>query len=136
MFLLDTNVISELRVVARAHPKVVGWASTAVAESVYLSAITVLELEVGIFRLERKDPVGGATLRAWFENKILVQFAGRILPPDLRVARACAPLHAPCDRPTSDALIAATAIVHGMTVVTRNEADFKIPGVKVLNPWN
>ncbi len=135
MFLLDTNVISELRVVAKAHPKVVAWASTALADTLYLSAITVFELEVGVVRLERKDARGGALLRGWLENKILVQFAGRILPFELLVARACAPLHVPRTRPYADALIAATALVHGMTVVTRNVADFKIPGVRVLNPW-
>ena len=97
--------------------------------------ITILELELGILLLERKDPKQGAVLRAWLDTRVLSEFDERILAVDLDVARRCAKLHIPDPRPLRDSFIAATALVHGMTVVTRNVSDFKPMGVEILNPW-
>lgn len=102
----------------------------------YLSVITVMELETGILLLQRKDAAQGAVLAEWFEKQVLPSFAGRILPVNLAVARRCAALHAPDPRSYRDALIAATALEAGLTVATRNVADFEPTGVSVLNPWN
>ena len=137
MYLLDTNVISELRKVktGRANPRVKAWAETVQATTQYLSAVTVLELEVGILLKERHDPAQAALLRSWMNNQVLPGFAGRILPVDTAVAQRCARFHVPNPLPEIDAMIAATALVHGMTVVTRNVADFISTGVAVFNPW-
>ncbi|MBN6715196.1 type II toxin-antitoxin system VapC family toxin [Pseudomonas capsici] len=134
MFLLDTNVVSELRK-RNADTNVVKWASANAPASLFISAITVMELETGVLRIERRDPVQGAALRSWLEHHVLKAFAGRILAVDTAVAKRCARLHIPDPRSECDALIAATALVHGMKVVTRNTADFQHCGVPVLNPW-
>lgn len=135
MYLLDTNVISELRK-PQADKNVQAWARGVPAPSLYLSAITVLELETGVLRFERKDPVQGSHLRAWLDNHVMPAFAGRILAVDRAVALRCARLHVPDRSNECDALIAATALVHGLTVVTRNVNDFQSSGVAVLNPWS
>jgi len=135
MFLLDTNVVSELRRPERADARVLAWASAAPVASVFLSSITVLELELGVLLVERRDVVQGAILRAWLARQVLPRFEGRVLGVDTAVALQCARLHVPDPRGHRDALIAATAIVHGMTVVTRNVADFAPTGVPTLNPW-
>ncbi|WP_285425929.1 type II toxin-antitoxin system VapC family toxin [Pseudomonas sp. efr-133-TYG-103a] len=135
MYLLDTNVVSELRKNHRAAPSVMRWARPIPASSLYLSSITVLELETGILRLERHDAAQSKLLRTWLEHHVLPAFAGRILPIDTAVASKCARLHVPDPRSEYDALIAATALVHGMTVVTRNTADFAGSGVALINPW-
>ncbi len=135
MFLLDTNVISELRRPERADPAVVAWASTQVAASQFLSSISILEIELGARLVERRDGAQGAILRAWIDDQILPHFDGRILAIDTAVALRCAGLHVPDPRPERDALIAATAAVHGLIVVTRNIADFELMGVTILNPW-
>lgn len=138
MFLLDTNVISELRKAGdgKADANVVAWLSSVNATTVYLSAITLMEIELGILRIERRDPVQGSRLRAWMDQHILPEFADRTLPVDTAVALRCALLHVPDPRPERDAFIAATALAHGMTVVTRNIADFAPTGVPLLNPWD
>ena len=135
MFVLDTNVVSELRRPDKANPNVSAWAAANPLASVFLSAITILEIELGALALERKDAAQGRILRAWIDDRILPRFDGRILPVDTAVARRCARLHAPNRRSERDALIAATALVHGMKVVTRNVADFEPMGVEILNPW-
>ena len=137
MLLLDTNVVSELRKIrsGKANPKVAGWADSVETGSLYLSAITLLELELGVLQVERRDARQGSVLRAWLEQQVLPAFAGRVLPVDTAVARRCARLHVPDPRAERDALIAATALVHGMTVVTRNIADFLPTGAVLLNPW-
>ncbi|MCY1408123.1 Toxin FitB [compost metagenome] len=134
MFLLDTNVVSELRK-AKADKNVVAWARTTTPSSLFISAITLLELETGVLRIERRDPGQGATLRTWLQNHVLPAFSGRILAVDSVVARRCAQLHVPDPRSECDALIAATALVHGLTIVTRNVADFEASGAGLLNPW-
>ena len=137
MYLLDTNVVSELRraKAGKADPHVVAWAASAPVASLFLSAITVLELELGVLLIERRDPVQGAILRAWLEGQVLPAFSERILAVDTAVARRCAKLHVPDPRSERDALIAATALTHGLIVVTRNGADFQPTGVGTLDPW-
>lgn len=137
MFVLDTNVVSELRKVriGKADPRVAKWADKVAAETLYLSAITLQELEIGVLLAERRDPAQGALLRAWLDKQVMPAFLDRILPVDTAVARRSAQLHIPDPRPMRDSLIAATALVHGMTVVTRNVADFAPSGVPTLNPW-
>jgi toxin FitB len=135
MFLLDTNVISELRRPERADGNVVAWASAISAASFFLSAISILEIELGALQIARRDATQGAVLRAWIDDQILPRFEGRILAVDTAVAQRCARLHVPDPRAERDALIAATAMVHGLTVVTRNVADFEPIGVALLNPW-
>lgn len=137
MFVLDTNVVSELRKAGsgRADPGVLAWAASVSAGSLYISAITVLELELGVLQLERRDQAQGAVLRSWMNAHVIPAFAGRVLPVDSAVALRCAQLHMPNRRPERDCLIAATALVHGMAVVTRNVADFQGTGAGLLNPW-
>ena len=137
MFLLDTNVVSELRKVGdgRADPGVMAWLAGTDASSCYVSALTLMELEIGILRVERRDPAQGNLLRRWMESRVMPEFAERTLPVDTIVALRCARLHVPDPRAERDALIAATALVHGMRVVTRNVADFAATGVPLLNPW-
>lgn len=136
MFVLDTNVVSELRRPEKADPKVSAWASSVPLASTYLSAITILEIELGALSVERRDDAQGRVLRAWIDGQILPRFEGRILPIDAAIAQRCARLHVPDPRAERDALIAATALVHGMTIVTRNVADFRPTGVPVVNPWS
>jgi predicted nucleic acid-binding protein len=137
MYLLDTNVVSELRKVraGKADPNVARWADSVDASELYLSVISVQELEIGVLLVERRDPVQGAMLRSWLNDHVLPAFAGRILPVDTAVALRGARLHVPDPHQVRDGLIAATALVHGMTVVTRNVDDFASAGAKVLNPW-
>jgi len=135
MFLLDTNVISELRRPGRANAGVVKWADAIPASQFYLSAISILEIERGALQIARKDKAQGKVLRSWIDDQILARFEGRILAVDSAVALRCARLHIPDPRSERDALIAATALVHGMTVVTRNAGDFAATGVALLNPW-
>ncbi len=137
MYLLDTNIVSELRKVrlGKADSGVAAWAEEMDAADLYISAITLQELEIGVLRAERRDPAQGAMLRTWLDAHVLPAFAGRILPIDAAVARRSAQLHVPDPRPVRDGLIAATALVHAMTVVTRNTSDFEPTGVATLNPW-
>lgn len=138
MYLLDTNVISELRKVGsgKADKKVVEWAKCTSASLMYLSAISVLELEIGILAKERTDISQGAILRAWLNTHVLPAFTDRILPVDIAVAKCTARLHVPDKRNDRDAMIAATAITHAMIVVTRNISDFEQTGVSLFNPWD
>jgi hypothetical protein len=137
MYLLDTNVVSELRKVrlGRADPGVARWADSVNASNLYLSVVTVQELEMGVLQMLRRDPVQGAVLRTWLDMQVVPAFGQRILPVDLAVAQRSAALHVPNPRPVRDGMIAATALVHSMTVVTRNVVDFRPCGVPVLNPW-
>lgn len=135
MYLLDTNVISELRKAKKADKKVIAWANTIPVSNLFLSAITVLELETGILQVERRDAAQGSVLRTWLNTHVLPAFSERILPLDVAVAQRCAKLHIPDPKSDRDAIIAATALVHGMTVVTRNVSDFKKTDVDIINPW-
>ncbi|QNH11208.1 type II toxin-antitoxin system VapC family toxin [Xanthomonas sp. SI] len=137
MYVLDTNVLSELRKVrlGKADANVAAWAESVDAADLFISAITVMELELGVLSIERKDATQGAMLRSWLEQHVLPEFSGRTLPIDTAVAQRCARLHVPDKRGERDALIAATALVHGMAVVTRNVSDFEPTGVPVVNAW-
>ncbi len=137
MYLLDTNLVSELRKVrsGKADPGVAAWADGVDASSLFLSSITLHELKLGVLLAERRDPTQGVLLRHWLEQAVMPAFAGRILAVDAAVARRSAALHGPDPKPFRDGLIAATALVHRLVVVTRNLADFEATGVPLLNPW-
>lgn len=137
LFLLDTNVVSELRKAGdgRADNRVTDWLDGEDATRFFLSVVTVMELDIGVGRIERRDPAQGVRLRQWMDGRVLPAFADRVLPIDLPVALRCARLHVPAPKAERDALIAATALVHGMTVVTRNVEDFRATGVPLVNPW-
>jgi len=137
IYLLDTNVVSELRKIGdgKADANVVVWVGQEDAASFFISAITILELERGILGVQRRDARQGARLRTWLDNHVRPEFAGRIIPIDDAVATRCAHLHIPDRRNEVDALIAATAIIHGLTVVTRNVKDFEGTGAIIVDPW-
>jgi len=137
MYLLDTNVVSELRKApaGKADANVARWAGQVPAASLFLSVVTILELELGVLLMERRDSRQGEILRSWLDQRVMLAFANRILTIDVAVARQCARLHVPDPCAERDALIAATALVHGLTVVTRNRDDFVATGVALLNPW-
>jgi len=138
MHLLDTVVVSELRKVraGRADSGVSAWSESVSLDLLFVSAITIAELERGVLLAERADPPRGALLRRWLDESVAGAFAGRVLPVDEAVARRAAALHVPQPAPFADALIGATALVHGLTLVTRNARDFeRFEGLRVVNPW-
>lgn len=136
-YLLDTNVVSELRKIGdgKADASVVARIGAEDATNFFISAITILELERGMLSIQRRDAAQGARLRAWLDTRIRPEFEGRILPVDDAVATRCAHLHVPDRRNEADALIAATALVHGLAIVTRNVRDFEGTGVVLVDPW-
>jgi predicted nucleic acid-binding protein len=138
MYLLDTNVISEMRKfrTGRGDPRVQGWVGGQSHFDLYLSAITIFEMEAGVRKMMRKDVTQGQLLEDWLHTRVLVEFQERILHVDTAVALRCAALHSSVTAPYRDSLIAATALVRGMTVVTRNVKDFVPMGLRVLNPWD
>ncbi|MEP7377924.1 MAG: type II toxin-antitoxin system VapC family toxin [Chloroflexota bacterium] len=138
MHLVDTNVVSELRRVraGKADPKVAAWAPTVPSGQMFISVITIHELEHGVLLVERSDPSRGALLRRWLDESVARAFEGRVLPVDEQIARRAAALHVPDPAPFRDALIGATALTHGLIMVTRNTRDFeRFTGLQVLNPW-
>ena len=136
-YLLDTNVINELRKPAgRASTNVRVWSGRQRTSDLLISVITVMEIEIGVARLERRDSVQGDVLRKWLERDLLAAFATRILPVDLAVVRLASAMHVPDPQPERDVLIAATALSLNLVVVTRNIADFQPLGVELLNPWD
>ena len=135
MYVLDTNVVSELRQgKPNQSPEVRAWASSLPTSQFFLSAISILELEKGVLALERKTPPQGQALRVWLTG-VRATFVGRILPFTDNTATLCAAMHVPNPRPDRDAMIAATALEHGMAVVTRNVTDFAGTGVQLVNPF-
>ena len=139
MFVLDTNVVSELRKVrsGKANHGVASWAEQVSSAELFISAITIHELEHGVLLMERADPARGSLLRAWLDQSVAAAFKSRVLPVDERVARRAAALHVPDPAPFRDALIGATALVHDMTVVTRDLKDFqRFDDLDVINPWS
>jgi predicted nucleic acid-binding protein len=138
MFLLDTNVVSELRktTTGRANPGVIAWNHEVNPADAFISTVVLHELEIGVRLAERRDPASGAVLRRWLDANVRPAFAKRILPLDEASARKAAEWHVPDPRPINDAYIAATAYTHQLTLVTRNVADFEGLGVALLNPWD
>jgi len=135
MFLLDTNVVSELRSGKPQQSAAVrAWAQGQPLQQLYLSAVTVMELEMGVLRMERKDQLQGKVLRRW-ATAMLEQFDGRVLPFGVETALRCAAMHVPDTKSMRDSMIAATALEHGLVLVTRNRADFSAITVKLVNPW-
>jgi predicted nucleic acid-binding protein len=135
-YLLDTNVVSELRKPARRRAESFNtWASAHRPSDSVLSVITIMELRTGIESVRRTDPAQADTLTDWLDNTVLAEYEKRLLAVDLAVAERCARLHVPATRPAHDALIAASALVHGLTVVTRNTKDFNGYAVPTINPW-
>lgn len=135
MFLLDTNAVSDLRRPDKADRGLAAWAAGATSAELFISAITLFELELGAAQAARKDAAKAAVLRRWLDAHVMPAFRGRIIPVDAAVAQRCAALHVPDPRPQRDSLIAATALVHRLTVVTRNVRDFEPMGVPLINPW-
>lgn len=136
-YLLDTNVLSELRKVGdgKADANVTKWVGAQDSNDLFISAITILEIERGILTIQRCDAAQGSRLRGWMDSRVRPEFAERVLPIDDAIATRCAHLHIPDRRNEADALIAATALVHGLTVVTRNVQDFDDTGVIIVDPW-
>jgi predicted nucleic acid-binding protein len=135
-YLLDTNVVSELRKPPRRRADSFNaWAGTHRPSDSALSVITIMELRTGIESVRRTDPVQAGALADWLDNALLAGFEKRLLVVDLAIAERCARLHVPLTRPAHDALIAATALVHNLTVVTRNTKDFDGCGISVFSPW-
>jgi predicted nucleic acid-binding protein len=135
MFLVDTNVLAALRRPNHAPSAVAAWAAGVPVAELYLSVMSIYELDLGVRRIERRDSRQGEVLRAWFTRRVLGNFRNRILSIDDAVAARCAELQVLHPRPERDSFIAATALVHRLTVVTRNERDYAGTGVKILNPW-
>ncbi|MDQ3782641.1 MAG: type II toxin-antitoxin system VapC family toxin [Actinomycetota bacterium] len=138
MFVLDTNVVSELRKAraGKANRGVTDWASGIASSQMFLSSITLFELELGVLRAERADPPRGAVLRRWLDESVAEVFSGRVLPVDGNVARRAARLHVPDPVPFRDALIGAAALEGGMAVVTRDVRHFaRFADLQVVNPW-
>ncbi|MBT8606004.1 type II toxin-antitoxin system VapC family toxin [Polynucleobacter paneuropaeus] len=137
MYLLDTNVVSEFRKAGtgRISKRVEQWAEGISANSMFISVISIFELEMGILQIERRDKKQGSVLRKWLNKNVLGTFSERVLPIDTAVAQRCASLHVPNPKSERDAMIVATAIEHRMTIVTRNVSDFSQSGVKIFDPW-
>lgn len=132
-YLLDTNVIGDARL--KRSPALMGWLRAQKVGDLALSVITVLELERGVRRKERSDPSGARPLRLWLDEDVRPMVGGRVLAVDEQTAITAARLHIPDPLPEMDALIAATAIVHDLTLVTRNTKDFQRTAARVLDPW-
>jgi toxin FitB len=135
--LLDTNVVSELRKTNQPHvnSNVVRWSRSYAAIDFCISVMTLMEIEIGVLRLERRDPAQGSSLRGWFESQVLKGFEGRILDIDARIVRKASGFHVPDPKPDRDAFIGATAGAHSLALATRNIRDFAAMGIDLINPW-
>ena len=134
-YLLDTNVVSALRVHGR-NPTVEAWAASVALTDQFIAATTVAEIERGVAALERSDTEQGAVLRRWFDDRVLPAFADRVLPFDLAAARVLATFRVPEHAPLDDALIAAVARSNDLVVATRNTKHFEPLDVHLINPWS
>lgn len=135
-FLIDTNVISELRKKSRCEPSVAAWQDSIKGENIYISAISMMEIKAGIIQARRKNPEFSKVLNEWYEIQVKPTFHKRVIPVDLAVSECCSILLNQRTRPLADALIAATAHIHGLTLATRSIADFSDTGIDLVNPWN
>lgn len=137
MYLLDTNIVSELRKLetGKIHPQVYRWIKSNGFTHTYISAVTLAEIQTGILSLARKDKAQAASLDNWFTNRLLPAYRTRTLSVDTEVALICAQLHIPAKRPINDAYIAATAIAHNLTLVTCNVRDFQGLPLMLENPF-
>ena len=137
MYVLDTNVVSELRPRRNreSDPHVIAWARSESPSSLYLSVICIFELQMGILQKQRTDEAQASVLRSWLTDYVMLSFSDRILAVDTAIALRCAALHVPDPCSYRDSLIAATALVHGMTVVTRNVSHFQRTGASLFDPW-
>ncbi|MBA3519812.1 MAG: type II toxin-antitoxin system VapC family toxin [Rhizobiales bacterium] len=135
MFLLDTDVLSASRRPEKAGQGLETWVANTNPRDMFLSAVSILEIKIGALRLSRRDQRRGAALDEWIRDRVLTKFEGRIIPFDALTALRCAPFHVPNTPPERDAMIAATALQHRFTIVTRNVRDFQRMGVPYLNPW-
>ena len=134
--LLDTNVVSELRKKSRCHPSVAAWQDAIQGEQVYISAISMMEIKVGVIAARRKNPEFSTVLNEWYEMQVKPAFHKRVIPVDLAVSECCSVFLSQRTRPLADALIAATAHAHGLILATRNMADFSDTGIDLVNPWD
>lgn len=133
-FLVDTNVISELRKGARANAKVQGWFRSVDDAELYLSVLVIGELRHGVERLRRRDPPAAANLDRWL-HELIERHTDRMLPVDAAVADRWGRLNVPDPIPAVDGLLASTALVHSLTLVTRNVRDVRRTGVRHLDPF-
>lgn len=133
-YVLDTHVVSALRVRGR-HPTVENWAVSIPVADQFVTAMTIAEIERGVVARERSDRVQGEVLRRWFEERVLTAFADRVLSFDVAAARVLAGYRVPEHAPFDDALVAAIAQAHEMTVATRNTRHFEPLGVPCVDPW-
>lgn len=137
MFLVDTNILSEMRKADRGNPGVVEWATGTPPGLLFISVISLHEIEIGVLRAERSDKEKGAMLRAWMEIGLKPTFADRLLDVDLKISLMAAQWHVPDPAPVRDSLIGATALAHQLKVVTRDVRDYsRFPDLEVLNPWS
>jgi len=136
MYLIDTNVLSEFRKLfaGRADAQFTRWFEAILVEQIYVSVMSLFEIENGILRLQRYDAEQAAILRTWFDQA-KVELEGRIIDVDMEIALRCAALHVPDPRPQRDSFIGATALVRGLSIVTRNVRDFQGMGIEIINPW-
>jgi len=137
MYLLDTNIISELKKLdsGKIHPQVQRWAYSINLMQTKISVVSIIEIRTGILSLARKGQAQAASLDNWFTNRLLPAYRTRTLSVDTEVALICAQLHIPAKRPINDAYIAATAIAHNLTPVTRNVRDFQGLPLMLENPF-
>ena len=137
MYLLDTNIISELKKLdsGKIHPQVQRWAYSINLMQTKISVVSIIEIRTGILSLARKGQAQAASFDNWFTNRLLPAYRTRTLSVDTEVALICAQLHIPAKRPINDTYIAATAIAHNLTPVTRNVRDFQGLPLMLENPF-
>jgi toxin FitB len=133
-FLLDTNVVSELRKQTRTNPAVSRWIASVDESDLFLSVLVVGELYQGIERLRRRDPIAARKLNRWL-TVLTMSYTERILAVDQAVATLWGTLNVPDPLPVIDGLLASTALIHDLTLVTRNTSDVKRTGVRLINPF-
>lgn len=134
MFLVDTNVFSETRK-RRVDPRVERWFAATPASQIHMSVITDFELERGMLLVQHRDPAQATALRRWVDS-VRTGLSNPMLEVTPEIARVCAAIQVPYRRPLEDALLAATALHHDLTVVTRNVKDFDVPGLRVIDPFS